>query len=90
MRTFELAYDAYAEFQRNMERYWCLRYLQQEAIAMAKATVIRENLVRFNDLPLVVRVNGMPVLPSGSDVELEIDAIDFFDREVVCRLRQNG
>src|SRR5437588_12871162 len=26
MRAFELAYDAYADFQRRMERYWCLRY----------------------------------------------------------------
>jgi exoribonuclease II len=28
VRDFELAYDAYNEFQRGMERYWCLRWLQ--------------------------------------------------------------
>jgi exoribonuclease-2 len=32
VRDFELAYDAYAEFQRGMERYWCLRWLLQEGI----------------------------------------------------------
>jgi len=88
MRAFELAYDAYAEFQRGMERYWCLRYLHQEAITATTGTVIRDNLVRFDQLPLVVRINDLPSLPAGSGIELEIDAIDLLDREVICRFRQ--
>jgi exoribonuclease-2 len=89
MRSFELAYDAYAEFQRGMERYWCLRYLQQESISQTAGVLLRENLVRLDKLPLVVKVNNLPTLPSGSNVEIEVKAIDFFERDIVCHFRQN-
>ena len=89
MRAFELAYDAYAEFQRGMERYWCLRYLQQEAMTTVSGSVIRDNLVRLESLPLVVRVGDLPALPSQSRVQLDIGSVDLFDLELVCHFRQS-
>lgn len=85
LRSFDIAYDVYNEFQRRMERYWCLRYLIQEQIAEVRANVIRENLVRFVDLPLITRVNDLPVLETGSDVELTITRIDLLELLVECR-----
>ena len=66
MRGFELAYDAYAEFQRSMERYWCLRWLVQEKVTEISAEVIRDDLVRFESVPLVCRAHSLPSLPPFS------------------------
>jgi exoribonuclease-2 len=35
MRDFDTMYGIYGEFQRHMERYWCLRWLQQEQDALS-------------------------------------------------------
>ena len=87
IRDFEIAYDAYADVQRKLERYWCLRYLQQENIEVAKASVLRESLVRLSGLPLVCRVPSLPNLPFGTEVEVEVGAIDLWAIEVTCRFK---
>ncbi len=84
LRDFELAYDAYALFQRKMERFWCLRWLQQEQVTAIKGSVIKENLVRLAGLPLVVRVPSLPELSAATEVLLHIDALDFLDVELQC------
>ena len=65
MRDFELTYAAYAEFQRGMERYWCLRALLQDGRKMAIATVVKESLVVLDDMPLFVRLPSLPALNRG-------------------------
>ncbi len=79
LRDFELTYAAYAEFQRDMERYWCLRWIGQTPAWIPVARVIRDDLVRLVDLPLVLKVSGMPSLARGTSVQLAIERIDLFD-----------
>ena len=76
LRDFELAYDAYLAFQRSMERYWCLRWIEQEGVHRLDATVIRENLVRFNHLPLVIRVPSLRAATAGDPVRIEVSRLD--------------
>jgi exoribonuclease-2 len=87
MRDFEVTYDAYGEFQRGMERYWCLRWLRQESRATVAGSVIRENLVRLSELPLVVRVPSLPALAPGSLVELAVENMDLLELTVHCEYR---
>jgi exoribonuclease II len=85
LRDFELTYAAYADFQRGMENYWCLRWLRQEQELAPSARVLRESLVRLEHLPLVLRVPSLPALDQGTRVRLAIEAIDLLDAE--CRAR---
>jgi exoribonuclease II len=84
-RDFETAYEAYAEHQRLLERYWVLRYLEQEGIAEAPAAVIREELVRIEGLPLVCRAIGLPTSAPGERVRVAFGEIDFWEAHVLCR-----
>jgi len=136
MRDFDTMYGIYGEFQKSMERYWCLRWLQQEkdklvalpqtpsrvagnpllnplpqageeAIALSPsggkldrglgtnellrellvdAIVLRENLVKLNDIPLIFRVPSLPEsLPANTRVQLAIGEIDLLDLNVQAR-----
>ena len=89
MRDFEAAHEAYGQFQRTMERYWCLRWLQQEGVETATAGVLRESLVRFDDLPLVARVPSLPALDPGSRVELTVSRIDLLDLSFHCEFERS-
>ena len=76
LTDFEATYSNYGEFQDRMEHYWCLRWLLQERITETPATVIREGLVRFDQLPLIVRLPDMPALAPETRVLVVIGRID--------------
>lgn len=84
-RDFEAAYEAYADHQRNLERFWCLKYLAQEGIETADATIIREELVRIEGLPLVCRAIGLPAGVSGDRVRVAFGEVDLWEANVLCR-----
>jgi exoribonuclease-2 len=84
-RDFETSYEAYAEHQRLLERYWVLQYLAQERIEEAPAAVIREELARIDGLPLVCRVVGLPAAAPGERVKVHFGEIDPWEATVFCR-----
>ncbi len=84
--SFDAAYAAYADFQNTMERYWCLRWLGQEQARQVQAVVLKEEVLRLVDIPLVVRLPGMPNLARGVQVKLDILSWDEVDLSLEARL----
>ena len=90
LTDFEATYASYAEFQDRMEHYWCLRWLLQERIAETTGTIIRDTLVRFDQLPLVVRLPDLPALPADTQVRIAIGRIDLVAATLECRYAGRG
>ncbi len=74
--SFDAAYTAYNGYQAGMERFWTLKYLQQQGITELVGAVFREGWVRADDLPLVLPILGAADLPRGARVRVRLGAID--------------
>lgn len=79
--SFDGAYSAYNGYQAGMERFWTLKYLEQNAITELDGAVIKDNgpngvLVRADSLPLVISVAGAQALPRGARVRVKLGEID--------------
>ncbi|CAN5700959.1 RNB domain-containing ribonuclease [soil metagenome] len=75
---FDAAYSTYNAYQGGMERFWTLKYLQQQGITELEATVIKDvpngALVRADTLPLVFPVAGQQ--PRGARLRVKLGEID--------------
>ncbi|HEX7055482.1 MAG TPA: ribonuclease catalytic domain-containing protein [Burkholderiales bacterium] len=88
LRAFEVTHARYDEHQRAMETYWSLRWLLQEGLREVEAVVLRENLVRIEGLPLVMRVASLPEAAPGTRVRLAIQSIDLLERALTLVYRE--
>jgi len=88
--AFEARYGAYLGFQQRMERYWCLRWIEQHRIRRADAVVVRDDLVRLADAPLYFRLAAMPALAPGRRIVVELLATDEIDLSVQARFVDVG
>jgi exoribonuclease II len=86
VRNFDQTYDAYADIQRNLERYWCLRYLEQEGIEEFDGVLIRDELVRANLLPLVIKLDKNPSLPGKTPARVRVQSLDYWGIDGVFTL----
>ena len=75
---FDAAYATYNAYQGGMERFWTLKYLQQQGITELEATVVKDlpngALVRADTLPLVFPVAGQQ--PRGARLRVKLGEID--------------
>lgn len=90
MRDFDEAYEIYGNFQRTMERYWCLRWLLQENVSKIRGVVQRENWVKLDGLPLSCKVPSLPEMPPGTQVVLEIAHVDLLELGISAKFSEKA
>jgi exoribonuclease-2 len=83
---FDAATMAYADFQETMERYWSLRWLQQEGVRRIEGQVSRGDLVRLRGLPMATRIAAAAAYERGQRLELELTEIDLVDLSPNARI----
>jgi len=79
---FDGAYTAYNAFQNGIERFWTLRWLEQNGVTELEAAVMKDGLVRADTLPLVLRATGTESLPRGTRVRVRITGCDLLTLDV--------
>ncbi len=80
--SFDEAYSAYNGYQGGMERFWTLKYLQQNGITELEASVFKDNMVRADTLPLVLPVMGAQNLPRGARVRVKLGEMDLITLDI--------
>jgi exoribonuclease-2 len=80
--SFDEAYSAYNGYQGAMERFWTLKYLEQNGITELEASVFKDNLVRADTLPLVLPVMGGQNLPRGARVRVRLSDMDLITLDI--------
>jgi len=81
--AFDAAYSSYNAYQGAMERFWTLKYLQQNAVSELIGAVVKENMVRADELPLVLQVLGARDLPRAAKVRVKLGDIDEITLDLV-------
>ena len=84
--SFDAAYSAYNDFQRDIERFWTMRWLQQNNVTELDAAVLKDGLVRADTLPLVFKALGCEALPRGAHVRVRITGMDLLTLDLHASL----
>jgi len=85
--SFDSTYSAYNAYQSSMERYWTLKYLEQQRIEELTVGIFKTYpgtppLARADTLPLVLSINGAPELQRGSLVRVRLSGIDLMTLDI--------
>jgi exoribonuclease-2 len=80
--SFDAAYSAYNDFQHGIERYWTLRWLEQNGVTELDASVMKDGMVRADTLPLVLRAAGTESLPRACRVRVRLVSTDLLTLDV--------
>ena len=86
---FESCYQAYAEYQDRLEKYWCLRWLTQDG-APKKLFVrhLKEGMSRLEPIPLHLPIPELATHPRMTRAEVSIADVDLLQLSAGVRVLQ--
>lgn len=88
LSAFDARYASVGEYQQTMERYWCLRWIAQQASRRLEAVAVRDDTARLADAPLYFRVSGAPPLTAGQRLLVDVLDWDMLDLTIQARAVQ--
>ena len=80
--NFDNTYSVYNQYQNGMERYWILKYIQQNNILELNATIFKDNMARADELPLMLPVFGANNLARGTKVTIKLGDINLMTLDI--------
>lgn len=92
--SFDTAYSAYNAHQQSMERFWTLKYVQDQSHNEYNATVIKHMpgqpiLARLDELPLVFELHPPKPLQRGQSIRVSLHHIDLISLNVEAQFIQS-
>ncbi len=84
---FESCYQAYGEFQDRLEKYWCLRWINQDGEAK-KVNVrhLKEGMSRLEQVPLHLPVPELAHHPRMTRAEILVSDVDLLQLSAAVRV----
>ncbi|WP_051919084.1 ribonuclease catalytic domain-containing protein [Basilea psittacipulmonis] len=82
IREFDERYALYAVAQGQFERFRALKYIQQNQVTQATATVLKDNIVRLDEIPLKMTLHDLPDLERRTHIQVALGEINFLDLSI--------
>ena len=84
---FDARYTSYNAYQQLVERYWCLKWVNQQGLPLrVQARTLKDGMIRVEAIPLRLIVPELANTRRGVSVEIEIISTDLLNLNASVRL----
>ncbi len=84
---FDARYTSYNAYQQLVERYWCLKWVNQQGLPLRlQARTLKDGMIRVESIPLRLMVPELANTRRGVSVEIEIVSTDLLNLNAAVRL----